>query len=425
MSDAVDVATHSGTASPTSGDRADCDAILKDLYSPAGRLDPYSRYAQLRKTAPVHLTASGSVILTGYDDCAAVLRNPVMRTPDSDPQASTAPPGWQVRPASRTIGESMLVRNPPEHTRLRRLVSGAFSPRRVMELAPDVQGLVDTCLDRVADAGADGGTVNLRDLLAFPLPSAVIAAMLGIPESDWDWLIEPMADIVPALDLSVPEVALDRADDAARLLLPYFGELAAARRERPHEDLITALVTARDGDQRLTEEELVPTIILIYAAGFTTTVGLITNGVLPLLRSPEQLALLRSDPTHTPAAVSEALRYDTPVQAVSRAPAEDVVIGGVAVPAGTKINPFLAAANRDPLHFPDPDRFDITRTGGKGIGFGGGVHYCLGSALARLEGEVVFRSLVERFPKLALAGEPELSPEFNFRSYARVPVTVR
>ncbi|MGW5048865.1 cytochrome P450 [Streptomyces griseoluteus] len=418
----MDVAA--GTAPPTPQERAAGDAVLQDLYTPAGRLDPYSRYARLREIAPVYITGSGSAVLTGFDDCVAVLRDPVMRTPDGDPQ-DPGLPGWRERPSTRTLGESMLVRNPPEHTRLRRLVSGAFSPRRVMELAPDVEGLVAACLDRMADAGADGSPVNLRDLLAFPLPSAVIGTLLGIPESDWAWLDGPMADIVPALDLSVPEVTLDRADDAARLLLPYFAELAADRRREPREDLISALVAARDGDEQLSEEELVPTIILIYAAGFSTTVGLITNGALALLRSPDQLTLLRADLSLSPAVVEEALRYDTPVQAVSRAPSRDVVIGGIEIPAGTKINPFLAAANRDPLRFPDPDRFDLTRTEAKSISFGGGVHFCLGSALARLEGAVVFRALVERFPKLALAGEPELSPEFNFRSYSNVPVTVR
>ncbi|WP_328537499.1 cytochrome P450 [Streptomyces sp. NBC_00344] len=420
----MDVASGTGTEPSASEDRAACDAILQDLYTPEGRRDPYSRYARLRAIAPVHITGSGSAILTGYDDCVAVLRDPVMRTPDGDPQ-NPGLPGWRERPATRTLGESMLVRNPPEHTRLRRLVSSAFSPRRVMELGPEVERLVASCLDNMADAGSDGSPVNLRNLLAFPLPSAVIGTLLGIPESDWAWLDNPMADIVPALDLSVPEVALDRADDAARVLLPYFGELAAARRKEPREDLISALVTARDGEERLTEDELVPTIILIYAAGFSTTVGLITNGSLALLRNPGQLALLQGDPSLGPAVVEEALRYDTPVQAVSRAPSRDVVIGGVEIPAGMKINPFLAAANRDPLRFPDPDTFDITRAGAKSTSFGGGVHFCLGSALARLEGAVVFRALTERFPNLALAGAPELSPEFNFRSYSEIPVTIR
>jgi cytochrome P450 len=419
----MDVATD--TVSSESERRAAGNAVLQDLYSADGRLDPYPRYARLREIAPVHLTGSGAAILTGYDDCMAVLRDPSMRTPEGALPKDPAQAAWRERPAARTLGESMLVQNPPEHTRLRRLVSGAFSPRRVMELTPDVEGLVDVCLDRMADAGADGTAVNLRDLLAFPLPSAVIGTLLGIPESDWAWLDNPVADIVPALDLSVPEVALDRADEAARVLLPYFGELAADRRREPRADLISALVTARDGDEQLTEDELVPTIMLIYAAGFSTTVGLITNACVALLRNPGQLALLQNDVTLAPAVVEETLRYDTPVQAVSRAASQDTVIGGVEIPAGTKINPFLAAANRDPLCFPEPDRFDLRRTGTKNISFGGGVHFCLGSALARLEGAVVFRALVERFPKLASAGEPQLSPEFNFRSYSEVPVTVR
>lgn len=398
--------------------RMAAEAALMSLFTVKGRADPYRYYAQLREIEPVYLRRSGSVVLTRYEDCNEFLRSPAMVSTLGDSADSDSP-------ASRFLANSILMLNPPDHTRIRRLVMGAFTGRRIVALQERIEKLTAECLDAIEDAGSDGGVVNLRDLLAFPMPSSIIATLLGIPECDWGLLYAPMSAMVSVLDVSVSEAGLKKADEAAAFLLPYFEDMVAQRRREPREDLTTVLAAAGESDDLLKPEELLSTLLFTYAAGFSTSEGMITNGTLAILQHPEQLRALRADPGLVEGMVNETLRYDTPVQTVSRMTGRDTTLAGVRLPAGTKINAFLGAANRDPDAFPDPDVFDITRTGAKNLSFGAGIHACVGAVLARTEGVVAFPALFERFPRLALAGEPRLSADFNFRSYADLPVRIR
>jgi len=405
--------------------RAAADTALRELLTPAGRNDPYPRYRVLREVAPIHASRIGPLVLTRYDDCAAMLRSHAFSVHDSAWLDATIP-NWRERPALATGGQSLIFRNPPDHTRLRQLVNSPFTPRRVQAMREQIERLVGDQLDMMADAGADGSPVDLRDLLALPLPVAVIGALLGVPESDWAWVRGPAANLTPLVDFFPSSEDLDRADEAARFFLPYFRDLAQQRRRAPTDDLISALVAVRDdnGDM-LTEDELTETAILLFIAGFETSVNLITNGVLAMLEHPDQLACLSADPSLAAGAVEEVLRYDAPVQGAGRVAQTDTAIAGVPVPAGKEVWALLGAANRDPAQFTDPDRFDITRTGVKVATFGGGIHFCLGAPLARLEGVVAFPALFQRFPQLALAKEPVRRPNFNLRGFTTFPVTVR
>jgi cytochrome P450 len=407
---------------------AEAIEAFTDLFSPEGRADPYSRYARVRAIAPV-CWIDGSVVLTRYDDCDRILRDAAaFPATDSSWQDKQGWP-WRDHAAMESIGQSMLNKNPPEHTRLRRLVSSAFTARRMHDLSGRISELITGRLDAMAEAGAEGGPVDLHELLALPLPIAVISALLGIPESDWPWLRAQAADLSEILDLFSTEEQLGRADAAQLAITPYLHDLAGQRRAQPRDDLMTALATARDEEAgpnaRLTDAELPRMVSLLFLAGYETTVNLITNGVVTLLRHPEQLRRLREDPTLAGACIEEVLRYDAPVQGTSRYSAADTVMDGVEIPAGTEILPMLGAANRDPARFADPDRFDPTRTGTKVLSFGAGVHFCIGAPLARLEASLALSALLQRFPNLELAAEPTRRGSFNLRGYSNVPVTVR
>jgi cytochrome P450 len=403
--------------------RTAAEAAFRDLLTPAGREDPYPRYATLRELSPVHPSRLGPLVLTRYDDCAAVLRDTTFLVHDETWLDATMP-NWRERPATATNGRSLIFRNQPDHTRLRRLVSGSFTARRVVAMTEMVEGCVEGLLDEMAEAGSDGGVIDLRDMLALPLPVAVISALLGVPEPDWVWLRGLAAELTPMVDFFASAEDFDRADAAASEFVPYFVELANERRRKPADDMISGLVHAQEDGDQLTDDELVETIMLLFVAGFETSVNLITNGVLALLEHPDQFALLRADPGLTEGVVEESLRYDAPVQGASRIAGADTEIAGVRVRKGKEVWTLLGAANRDPLRFPEPDRFDVTRAGAKVATFGGGAHFCLGAPLARLEGAVLFPALARRFPRLALAGPRTRRVNFNLRGFTRFPATV-
>jgi cytochrome P450 len=392
------------------------DRILDELTRPDGREDPYPRYAVLRRSAPLAVAADGALVLTRYADCDGVLRDSRYGRDDTDEVfAALGMPDWRAFPAVYTFSTSMLSVNPPQHTRLRRLVSRVFTARQVAGLRPAVAALVDELLARLA------GSVDFVDAFAFPLPVAVIGELLGVPESDRAAFQPLVRDWTMVLDVFTAEI-LQRADAAATAIREYLSDLAAERRKRPGDDLLSGLVAGADSDERLSDDEVVTMAALLFAAGFETTTHLLGNGLVALLRHPEQLALLRDEPRLAARAVEELLRYDSPVQLTGRTVLEDTQIDGVPVAAGARVVCYLGAANRDPARFADPDRLDITREQGSPLSFGGGIHYCLGAPLARLEAQLAFPALFARYPGLRLAGDLERRDSLTLRGYLRLPV---
>jgi cytochrome P450 len=316
----------------------------------------------------------------------------------------------------------MLDRDPPDHTRLRKLVSQAFTPRTIQQLEPTVTRLVDESLDAMAAAGE----VNLIDALAFPLPFTVISVMLGMPETDSTRLRELSHQVVKSLE-PVPDEATVRAIVEADIELAELASAAIAwKRKNPADDLLTALINAEDSGDVLSDDELVSQVLLLYIAGHETTVNLIGNGTLALLRNRDQLELWRDRPDLDDNAVEELLRFDPPVQMSRRITLDDYRVGDHVIPSGTFVIANLASANRDEEQFgEDAGRLRLDRENARQqVAFGAGVHHCLGAALARLEGRVAMSRLIRRFPEIDLAGEPEWNGRINLRGCVNLPVRV-
>lgn len=398
------------------------DELLTTLTEPSVRANPYPVYARLRQLAPVHRAATGAVFLTTYEDCTTLTRSPAFRSQGPDFMDAVAP-GWRERPGRVATVESLLFRDPPDHTRLRRLVSSAFTARRIEALREDVIRLVDDALDAIADAGSDGHTVNLHEILSETLPISVIGALVGVPPEDWPLLRRWMTAMMQIVEMTTNAQIMDDADDGAQRLMNYFADLVAQRRAHPRNDLATALTSSSDSG--LTETELLQTLILLFMAGVDTMVNHLAAGTAALLTHPDQRAALRTNPALAPSAVEEMLRYDAPIQIIARVTADPIRLGEVDVPPASLVIALLGAANRDPSRFPDPDAFDITRkpAGASVLSFGGGMHYCLGAPLARIESAEFFPALLSRFPRLALAGAPERRG-LVLRGFANLPITV-
>ena len=380
------------------------DALLLELIAtPEGRADPYPRYAGLRRAAPVHRSTFGVWTLTDYDDCQLLLRHPGVGKDFSAAMNSLglSDADREAQDRFRNDRSNMLLTDPPDHTRLRGLVTRAFTPRTVEKLRPRIVTLVDELLDAF-----DPGETEVMDALAFPLPVTVIGDMLGVPAEDRPLLRPLVRSVTAILELAVTPEALAEATDADAQLGHYFADLVADRRAHPRDDLLTKLIEAEDKGDQLTEHELISTVILLFAAGFETTTHLVGNGLLALLRNPDQLARLRADRSLIRTGVEELLRYDSPVQIAARTNYEDLAVGGRTIPAGSLVLAMLGAANRDPARFTDPDRLDVGREEGAPMSFGGGIHFCLGAALARLEGQIVLDRVLDRFATLELVGGP-------------------
>ncbi len=392
------------------------EVLTYDPFEPAVHDDPYPTYHALRAADPVHRSELMDMwVLTRHRDIAFVLRDPRFSV-DRREWDGTPPP------ADGELTQSMLSLDPPDHTRLRTLVSRAFTPRVVERLRPLATTLVDEALDRAAHAGG----LELVEDLAYPLPVAVIAHLLGVPREDWPRFRAWSRLLVGSLD---PTVARDPdrmgpARAAERALHAYLEGVVAERLAEPRDDLISALVAPADGAPAMRGKELLLMLALLLVAGHETTVNLIGNGVLALLRHPDQLALLRARPELVEQAVEELLRWDSPVQLTGRLATSDVEVGGRTVRTGELALTVLGAANRDPEVFTDPDRLDLTRPPGPHLAFGRGIHFCLGAPLARLEGQVAIAALVGRFPGLHEAGEPERSETITMRGLRRLPLEV-
>jgi pimeloyl-[acyl-carrier protein] synthase len=391
-------------------------------YIPEVHADPYPLYRRLREEDPVHETFQGVWVLSRYADCQAVLRDGRFSSDSRNSvlfEAFRQSMELEPSPLEESAMRTMLFLDAPDHTRLRALVSKAFTARVVDGMRTKAQAVVDSLLDR---ALARGGMDVVADL-AYPLPLTVICEMLGVPVADHALFRHWSADLVLTLDPILSPEVLARANRATSGFAEYFRGLVARRRADPGEDLLTALIAAEDEGRSLTEDELLSMCILLLVAGHETTVNLISNGMLALLRNRSQLDRLRAEPALIRTAVEELLRYDSPVQLTGRIPLEDVEIGGKGIGKGQEVVALIGAANRDPAQFLEAERLDLGRSENRHIAFGAGVHFCLGAPLARLEGQIAIGSLVQRVPKIELAvDELEWRETVTLRGLKRLPV---
>ncbi|HEX8032270.1 MAG TPA: cytochrome P450 [Ktedonobacterales bacterium] len=404
---------------------------LAALRDPAVRANPYPFYERLRSLAPVHWDAAagmdGGWVLTRHADVMAALRDSrVSAERLESPQGADWLPA-EYREAARQVFRAMphqlLFLDPPDHTRLRGLVSKAFTPRLVEALRPRIVQLATELLDPVQAAGQ----MDVIASLAYPLPAIVIAELLGVPPADREQFIRWSADFGGFLDgsaLTAQEAFL--ALQGVADFMEYFRGIFTRRRSTPRDDLLQALLTARERDDALTEDELLANLVLLLAAGHGTTTHLIGNGLLALLRHPEQYQRLCEHPDLIATAVPELLRFDSPVQLTGRRVHQEISIGGVTLTAGQHITAILGAANRDPDQFPDPDRLDVGRAENRQLSFGYGIHFCLGAPLAKLEAEIVLSAVTRRLPQLRLAAGTESALEWQpstvFRGLRSLPV---
>jgi len=385
---------------------------------PDFRLNPYPTYQRLQNEDPVHKSMlPGIWVLSRYADVSMVLRDARFGRADAETF-------WRERlgegPAHAILSKWMLFRDPPDHTRLRTLVNKAFTPRAIENLRPRVQEIVNELLDAVQHEGG----MDLMAAFAYPLPVLVICEMLGVPAKDRAIFKEWSGDLARILDpILTPEV-VERGHVLIGSMAEYFHELIGQLRKNPEGNLLDAMIAAEEQGDRLSEEELLANCILLFGAGHETTVNLIGNGTLALLRHPEQLAKLQANLDLIESTVEECLRYESPVQMTGREAKQDLEIGGISIAAGERLFTLLGAANRDPLQFSKPDRFDITRADNKHLAFGYGIHFCLGASLARLEGQIAIGTLVRRLPGLKLETDtPQWREAFTLRGLQSLPVS--
>lgn len=426
-------------------------------FLPQFRDDPYPAYHELRRRAPVYEIFPRLWVLTRYSDCAAVLRDHARFS--SDPRAaraasrprplgsgppvggeagSTVPLGRaagrersgprvsrtsnlrRIRPEA-TLAKTILFIDPPEHDRIRAVVAPAFTFRKMKALRSATQALVDGMLDELDGAHA----ADLVSDLAYRVPLMVVCEILGVPPADRAQFAAWSSDLAPVLDPFMSMDVVDRAGRASAGLTEYFRGLLRDV-DATGDGVPGALVRGRS-EGRLTEDEVTATCVMLVGAGHETSVNMIANSLLALLRHPDEFDLLRSNdhPAFRRSAVEELLRFDAPVQMTSRTVTEDVEISGVAIPKGHEVAPVIGAANRDPAQFPDPDRLDLTRGDGRHLSFAAGAHFCLGAHLARMEGDIAVGSVVRRWPKLDLAGAPKRRETMTLRGLTSLPVTLR
>ena len=402
---------------------------LKALHSREQRRDPYAYYAELHRAGvagPLDPVADGyDVIVYGYDAVDRVLKDPTYRLMDGE-YMDSAGSHWRDHIVLRTLKDSVFFVNDSVHARMRRQFSSVFTPRRITALEPAIARMTTELLDRLAELGRDGAPVDFMAEFAFPLPSNVIGELLGVPEADRAWFRPRVRAISDIFELDGSTWSNMRAADAAAAeLLEYFAGLAARRRAEPGDDLVSALVSASGGgDGPLSDTELLANLLALFNAGFVTTTHLFGSGLTLLLERPEHLAALRDRPEVGPAYIEEILRFVAPTHFLIRYAAADTDIDGLPIAKGSSVVVAIAAANRDPRRFPDPDTFDPTRPDNRPLSFGAGPHYCLGAALTRAEGQVAFPLLFQRFAHLAVHGDPGVPSRLQFRGYETLPVSV-
>src|SRR5271163_2558845 len=399
-------------------------APLFNPLSPEFIRDPYPHYELLRRLDPVHITPHGMYLASRHAEASLVLRDKRFGKDFVERNIRRYGPKTMEEPIFRSMSHWMLQQDPPDHTRLRGLVVKAFTARRVEDMRARIQQVVDETLDRIIPQGK----MDLIEDFAFRLPVTIICDMLGIPAEHREVFYTGSRNggrLLDPVPLSPAEIA--EANTASAMSAMYFQQLFELRRRNPGDDLTTQLVQAEEDGLKLTNEELTANIILLFGAGHETTVNLIGNGLLALYRNPDQLALLRADPSLISNAIEEFLRYDSSVQMTGRVALEDIDdLGGKRIPKGESVLCLLGSANRDPAVYPDrPDRLDITRPNVRPLSFGGGIHFCLGAQLARIEAEVAIATLLRRLPDLRLddAEKPEWRPTFVLRGLKNLPAS--
>ncbi len=409
--------------------KAGDEYLLNLVLTPAGQDDPAPWYKKLRDEFPVFTSSTGAIFLTRYEDCRAVLRD--NRFGNSDRRGSSGSMfaveeaadikeyREEIMKRRREGTRSLLFLNPPDHTRLRGLVSRAFTPRRIDGMRESIIELTEECLDNLADRGE----ADAIDILGY-LPVNVIGELVGVPREDWSHFRQLVtvatANIEPAATLD----ELKAATVAFEEMWTYFRALVAERRGHPRQDLISALLEVEEAGDRLSEDELISTTILLFSAGMETTQNLIGNGLGALFKNPEQQDRLWNEPALVASAVEEMLRWDSPVLLDGRTALEPAEVAGHHVEAGQGVITLLGAANRDPDQFSDPDQFDIARNEGPPLSFASGIHYCLGANLARAEGQEIFAGLIRRFSRVDQAGPLDQRGRLTLRGYKDVPVLV-
>ena len=398
--------------------------VIFNPFEPGFTDDPYPQWKALRENDPVHHTPFGMWLLLRYDDVQRFVRDPSVSVEDRNGKLSPMMEALreQVGEVPQREGRSMLGLDPPDHTRLRRLVSKAFTPRVIEQLRPRVQELVDDVLDRAEERGE----MELIGELAFPLPFQVISEMLGMPEADSAQLREWSGTIVSGLEPNFDPEVVKGIIRASTAMSEFLDGVLEWKRSNPGNDLLTALISAEEHGDVLSDDELRDQVALLYIAGHETTVNLIGNGTLALLRHRDQLERLQGESSLIANAVDELLRFEPPVQFTRRITLTDVEVDGRTIEQGSFVACVIGSANRDPQHWgPTADDLDIGRQGASShVAFGGGAHYCLGAALARLEGHVAIGSLVSRFPAIELAGEPVWNGRINLRGVDRLPLAL-
>lgn len=387
--------------------------IIYNPFDPEVHADPYPHYRELREQDPVHRAEVDLWVLTRYDDIAAILRDPRL--------------GHEVTQGFAEAGgsadfESMLFRDPPAHTRLRSLVSNAFTPRVLESLRSRIHNIVDDALS----VARENGTIDVIGDLAFPLPATVISEMLGLPVEDHQQCRRWAASATRSLDPLADDRIMDEIFLALIEFREYLAEQVERRRADPGEDLVTALIAAEEEGERLSHEELISTLLLLFIAGHETATNLMGNGLLALLRHPDQLRRLKEDSGLLRPGIEELLRYDSPVQLVIRIVKEPITFRGQDFVRGDSMLLVIGAGNRDPEQFADPDSLDVGRKNIKHLSFGGGIHFCLGSMLARMETQAVLGGLISQFSELELAADDlQWRPHINLRGLESLPIRVR
>jgi pimeloyl-[acyl-carrier protein] synthase len=407
-------------------------AVLTFVATSRVRTNPHAAYRLLRRIDRAHRSPIGLWVLSGHDDIAAALRHPDLGSDESKADLSLLRPASLLRVAAPVRGgpfrdlvpNLILFRDPPDHTRLRSLVNKAFTPRAVSTLEERVTRLVHERLDQLAPRGH----MELLSEFAYPVPALVICELLGAPASDQTVISRHAPPLAARLDPNLFRGAAvsAAADQAVVELTGYLTGLIGERRRHPGPDLLSALIAAQDGGDRLSHDELVTMAILLLIAGHETTANLLGNGILALLRNPDQLERVRQDPSVDHTTVEELLRYDGPIQMVQRVTLDDVEIGTNRIPKGHIVAMCIAGANRDPAVFHQPDRLDVTRTPNPHLAFGAGAHFCVGAPLARMEARIALRALLDRLPDLRLTEtKVRWRPSFTIRGLRQLPIEWR